>query len=102
MPVIPVGACMIAETAQNAGHNVGLVDLMFERNPLNIVQEELNRFNPDVVGFSIRNINNNDMQSPSFYIKEILPLMDTVKRKTPARFQQFNMPDMNCIFWGKC
>jgi radical SAM superfamily enzyme YgiQ (UPF0313 family) len=84
MPVIPVGACMIAETAQNAGYKVRLLDLMFERNPLNTVQEELKRFNPDVVGFSIRNIDNNDMQSPSFYIKEILPLIDTVKRKIPA------------------
>jgi radical SAM superfamily enzyme YgiQ (UPF0313 family) len=84
MPVIPVGACMIAETAQNAGHNVRLLDLMFEQDPLNTVQVELNRFKPDVVGFSIRNIDNNDMQSPSFYIKELLPLIDTVKRKVPA------------------
>ncbi len=84
MPVIPVGACMIAETAQNAGHNVRLLDLMFERDPLNSVQVELKRFKPDVVGFSIRNIDNNDIQSPSFYIKELLPLIETVKRKTPA------------------
>ncbi|MCJ7483038.1 MAG: cobalamin-dependent protein [Thermodesulfovibrionales bacterium] len=84
MPVIPVGACMIAETAQNAGHNVRLLDLMFEGDPLNTVQEELKRFKPDVVGFSIRNIDNNDMQYPSFYIKELLPLIDAVKRKTPA------------------
>jgi len=84
MPVIPVGACMIAETAQNAGHNVRLLDLMFERDPLNTVQRALNRFKPDVVGFSIRNIDNNDMQSPSFYIKELLPLIETIKRKTPA------------------
>jgi len=84
MPVIPVGACMIAETAQNAGHNVRLLDLMFEQNPMNTVQVELNRFKPDVVGFSIRNIDNNDMKSPSFYIKELLPLIDTVKRKIPA------------------
>lgn len=84
MPVIPVGACMIAETAQNAGHNVRLLDLMFEGDPLNTLQEELKRFKPNVVGFSIRNIDNNDMQYPSFYIKELLPLIDAVKRKTPA------------------
>jgi radical SAM superfamily enzyme YgiQ (UPF0313 family) len=84
MPVIPVGACMIAETTQNEGHKVRLLDLMFEPDPLNTVQEELKRFKPDVVGFSIRNIDNNDIQSPSFYIKELLPLIDTVKRKIPA------------------
>jgi radical SAM superfamily enzyme YgiQ (UPF0313 family) len=84
MPVIPVGACMIAETARNAGYKVRLLDLMFEQNPLNTVQEELKKFKPDIVGFSIRNIDNNDMQSPSFYIKELLPLIDTVKHKIPA------------------
>lgn len=79
MPVIPVGACMIAETAQNAGYKVRLLDLMFERDPMKTVQEELRRFKPDVVGFSIRNIDNNDMQSPSFYIKELLPIIKAVR-----------------------
>ncbi|MFZ2196666.1 MAG: cobalamin-dependent protein, partial [Thermodesulfovibrionales bacterium] len=84
MPVMPVGACMIAETAQKAGHEVRLLDLMFEQAPLKSVEEALKRFKPDVVGFSIRNIDNNDMQSPSFYIRELLPIVETVRRKTQA------------------
>ena len=85
MPVMPVGACMIAETAQKAGHEVRLLDLMFEQAPLKSVEETLKRFKPDVVGFSIRNIDNNDMQSPSFYIRELLPIVETVRRKTQAK-----------------
>ena len=38
-PVIPIGACMIAETAQRAGYRVRLLDLMFERDPLRAIQQ---------------------------------------------------------------
>jgi radical SAM superfamily enzyme YgiQ (UPF0313 family) len=82
MPVIPIGACIIAETAQRAGHEVKLLDLMFERDPARAIQWTLEKFNPDVVGLSVRNIDNNDIQSPSFFIKELVPLIDTIRRIT--------------------
>lgn len=84
MPVIPIGACMIADAAQSAGHKVRFLDLMFERDTLRAIQMELKRFNPDVIGLSVRNIDNNDIQSPSFYIKELVPLIDPVRRMTQA------------------
>jgi len=31
--VMPFGACMIAEAASSAGHEVRMLDLMFERSP---------------------------------------------------------------------
>jgi radical SAM superfamily enzyme YgiQ (UPF0313 family) len=84
MPVIPVGACMIAEEAERAGHAVRFLDLMFEHSTLNAVERELDRQTPDVVGLSVRNIDNNDMQSPSFYVKELVPIVDAIRRKTRA------------------
>jgi len=32
-PVMPVGACIIAEAAEKAGHKVRLLDLMFCEDP---------------------------------------------------------------------
>jgi len=83
-PVIPIGACMIAETAQRAGYKVRLLDLMFERDPLRAIQQELKRLKPDVVGLSVRNIDNNDIQSPAFYIKQLDPLIKTIRSMTSA------------------
>jgi radical SAM superfamily enzyme YgiQ (UPF0313 family) len=84
MPVIPIGSCMVAEAAERAGHKVSLLDLMFERAHLKAVQREMERIHPDVVGLSVRNIDNNDMRSPAFFIRDLIPLIDTVRRFTSA------------------
>ncbi|HHT9115061.1 MAG TPA: B12-binding domain-containing radical SAM protein [Candidatus Wunengus californicus] len=84
VPVMPVGACLVAEAAELAGHSVGVLDLMFEQNPLNTLELELNKSNPDFIGLSVRNIDNNDMQNPVSFFKDLKPLMDTIRRKTPA------------------
>ncbi|MBI4221705.1 MAG: cobalamin B12-binding domain-containing protein [Planctomycetes bacterium] len=81
---MPVGACLVAEAAELAGHSVGVLDLMFEQNPLNTLELELNKSNPDFIGLSVRNIDNNDMQNPVSFFKDLKPLMDTIRRKTPA------------------
>ncbi|HHT9109377.1 MAG TPA: B12-binding domain-containing radical SAM protein [Candidatus Wunengus sp. YC63] len=84
VPVMPVGACMVAEAAERAGHKVRVLDLMFEQNPLNTLESELNESNPDFIGLSVRNIDNNDMQHPVAFFKDLKPLMDTIRSKTPA------------------
>jgi len=84
IPVMPVGACMVAEAAELAGHRVRVLDLMFEQNPLNTLESELNTSNPDFIGLSVRNIDNNDMQHPVAFFKDLKPLMDTIRSKTPA------------------
>ena len=84
VPVMPVGACLVAEAAELAGHSVRVLDLMFEQNPLNTLELELNKSNPDFIGLSVRNIDNNDMQNPVTFFKDLKPLMDTIRRKTPA------------------
>ncbi len=34
VPVVPIGACLVAEAVEREGHRVKVLDLMFERNPL--------------------------------------------------------------------
>ncbi|MBI5678432.1 MAG: cobalamin B12-binding domain-containing protein, partial [Planctomycetes bacterium] len=84
VPVMPVGACMVAEAAERAGHKVRVLDLMFEQNPLNTLESELNESNADFIGLSVRNIDNNDMQHPVAFFKDLKPLMDTIRSNTPA------------------
>lgn len=79
MPVMPLGACMVAEATARAGHEVQLLDLMFSRSPVRSVREALARQQPDLVGLSIRNIDNNDMQHPEFYPADLTPILQAVK-----------------------
>ena len=84
MPVMPIGACMAAEAAERAGHRVSFLDLMFEQDPHAAIRSEIRRSRPDVVGVSVRNIDNNDMRAPVFFIPTLRTLIDVVREATDA------------------
>jgi len=84
MPVMPIGACMVAEAAEESGHEVELLDLMFVSDPLPAIRREVERFQPDVIGLSVRNIDNNDMQSPKFFIKDLPHMIETIRSVSSA------------------
>ena len=55
--------------------------------------EKLNQFTvvdggherrPDVVGVSVRNIDNNDLHAPVYFLRELRPLLDAVRSRTDA------------------
>ena len=81
-PVMPVGACMVAGAAAASGHRVSFLDLMFEHDPTGAVRSAIERCRPEVIGVSIRNIDNNDMRSPVFFIADMLPLMAAIRGTT--------------------
>ncbi len=82
VPVIPLGACLVAEAVKKAGHRVRLLDLMFEREPVRALESELHTCDPDVVGLSIRNIDNNDMQQPVAFFKDLTSIVRTIRGRT--------------------
>ncbi|GJQ59831.1 MAG: B12-binding domain-containing radical SAM protein [Candidatus Scalindua sp.] len=75
---------MVAEHCALSGHQVRTLDLMFARDPLGTLRSVLDRIQPEVVGISFRNIDNNDMQQPVSFYRELIPLVETVRRKSSA------------------
>ncbi|HEX9779287.1 MAG TPA: radical SAM protein [Geopsychrobacteraceae bacterium] len=84
MPVMPIGACLVAEAAERAGHSVRLLDLMFVRDAGAAVASALADFRPDVVGLSVRNIDNNDMQHPVFFLGELQRIVAVIRGRSGA------------------
>jgi len=84
MPVMPIGACMVAEACERAGHRVTLLDLMFERKPLAAVRSMARSSQPDVVGLSVRNIDNNDMRETVFFLEDLCRIVNIVREHTKA------------------
>jgi radical SAM superfamily enzyme YgiQ (UPF0313 family) len=84
VPVLPAGACIVAEAAERAGHRVRLLDLMFRRHPEEALAAELRANPPDVVGLSVRNIDNNDVQEPVFFARELAGIVRAIRRRTDA------------------
>lgn len=85
VPVLPSGACLVAEAAERIGYRVFFLDLMFTNDPFRAVKSILGKMSFDVIGLSVRNIDNIDMGSPRNFIEELLPLIAAIRRytKTP-------------------
>ena len=69
-PVPPIGLCSVATGAAEAGHDVRFLDLCFEDYPEQAVIRSVKEFRPEVIGVSVRNIDNVDWQSPRFYLPD--------------------------------
>lgn len=79
MPVMPYGACVVAQAAETAGHEVQLLDLMFKKDPVGALQSSVRTFQPHVVGLSVRNIDNNDMRNTAALYRPVSLLVNTVR-----------------------
>lgn len=80
----PLGlACVAAETL-SAGHRVSLLDFMLTPNPREQLRTVVDEFQPDVVGMSIRNIDDQSMESTRFLLHEVREVIAEVRALTSA------------------
>ena len=82
MPVMPIGACIVAHASERAGHTVHLLDLMFTHDAMYDIESAVTGFKPDVVGLSVRNIDDVDMRNPVFFLDDLQSIVNTVHAKT--------------------
>lgn len=76
----PLGLAFVASGLRSAGHEVVVLDFMFLDSWQERLQAVMNDFRPDAVGLSIRNIDNQDMQNPVFFLDGSLEIVRTVRR----------------------
>ena len=80
-PVIPFGLCSIAASVENAGHKVQVLDLCFSANCLHDMSKAISKFSPDLIGISIRNIDNCAGYNTLFLLKNVKEeIIDPLKR----------------------
>lgn len=84
VPVMPIGLCAVAEACERAGHRVHVLDLLFEKDPLAAIGSSIIDLRPDMIGLSLRNIDNNDMRDPVFYLEDLPLLVNTIRSLTGA------------------
>jgi len=71
MPTLPLGAAGVAAATRSAGHDVVLLNLMFEEDPNSSVKHSIEHFCPDVTGVSVRNIDDQNMAEPRFLLAPV-------------------------------
>lgn len=55
---VPLGASLVASRLRHDGYHVRFVDLMFAKSPANAAAQAAREFQPDLVCYSIRNVDN--------------------------------------------
>lgn len=78
-PVAPIGAAYIAGALKNSGHEIRILDLCFAEDVFSLVEKCLRDFSPDVIGLSIRNIDNLTYNKSVFYLPRIKRIVDFIK-----------------------
>jgi radical SAM superfamily enzyme YgiQ (UPF0313 family) len=79
----PIGLCYVAEAARDAGHEVKVFDLCFSGNdPRRTLSRAIESYVPEIIGISIRNIDNANMLYPVPYFPEVVRLMNYIKEIT--------------------
>jgi len=68
---LPLGLNCVAVAARNAGHEVKLVDLMTEKDDQSSLRNIVADFNPEIIGISVRNIDDQSMENPRFLLDQV-------------------------------
>jgi len=75
MTTLPLGLACVAAATRKSGHDVAMVDLMIEKDAQSTLKETIEGFRPDIIGISVRNIDDQNMENPRFLLdraKEIV------------------------------
>lgn len=84
-PIYPLGVSMIAAALTHAGHEVLQADFLQQKTSLDAIGSEVERYAPDLVGISVRNIDNVNLVSEQYYIQNVKNIVSTVKKVSNAK-----------------
>ena len=71
MPTLPLGLAYVAASTRKAGHEVRYLDLMAQEDAQAVIKKIVQDLRPDVVGISVRNIDDQDMANPDFLLEPV-------------------------------
>lgn len=83
-PIFPLGLAYIAAAAKNAGHDIDVVDLCFGRKPLQALERRVQHFQPQLIGLSIRNVDNAAYPLTIDYLALHREVVDTLRAVSNA------------------
>lgn len=84
MPVLPLGMAFIAASAQSAGHEVHTVNLMMQKDIRTPIAEAISAVSPEVIGISVRNIDDQYMAAPNFLLDSVRNVVSYCKSLSSA------------------
>ena len=81
---VPIGLAYIAAAVDEDRHQMRVLDLMFSDDGPRDVQEAVNDFQPDLVGLSIRNLDNQSYFDPVWNLPSVKDIVDRIRELSDA------------------
>ncbi len=85
-PVAPLGLAYIAAVLKEDGHEVELLDLCFEQDGAGAALAAAKNHRADLVGISIRNVDNLTYPKSIFYLPQIKAVVDALRSEPGLQF----------------
>lgn len=85
MPVLPLGMAFVARAVEDAGHEVSQINLMAVPESLNSLTASIQKVQPDVIGISVRNIDDQVSLKPRFLLAPVKDIVSACRRVSEAK-----------------
>ncbi len=82
--VYPLGMSMVAQSLCSAGHEVRQFDLIHSNMSMDAVAQAVRAYAPDVIGISIRNVDNVNLLNEKRYIEVVGEVVRRIREETKA------------------
>lgn len=82
MPVLPLGMASVAAAAEQGGHNVSLLNLLESLDISADIRDAIQQGQPDIVGISVRNIDDQSMDDPRFFLDPVRQIVHECRINT--------------------
>lgn len=82
-PVVPNGLACVASALEQDGHDVSFLDLCFTDDPQAVAGNAARAQSPDIIGVSVRNIDNSDAIALRHYTPEARTVLSALRLAAP-------------------
>ena len=84
MPTLPMGLGCVAAATQKDGHDVRFIDLLTTSDMRPVIKKTIKEFVPQVIGVSVRNIDDQAMDSTQFMLDQAKAVVSLCKKLSNA------------------
>ena len=84
-PIFPLGLAYMAAALKNRGDGYQILDLCFEEDIKASISEQIKAYQPDLVGLSLRNLDNVSYPNYISYLPFYREVINTIRRNTKSR-----------------
>ena len=82
---VPIGLAYLAASVDEERHTLRVLDLMFAEDAVSEVADAVSEFEPDLIGLSIRNLDNQSSLNPVWNLPAVRDIIERIRQISSAK-----------------